>query len=399
MRRARELLAAVALGALALALPAAPSAAGAHQAQGPSSERGMASAPLVPAPSSGAEQLAVERALSWLAERQQADGSWLARIGYKLNNDYQVDYVQGRDGSEFAPHVGVSALAGLAFLASGDQPGRGRHGERIERALDYVLACTQDDGFITHNKTRMYSHAFATLFLAEVYGMTWRADVRVKLQKAIDFIVQSQNEEGGWRYVPMAPDSDMSIVVCQILALRAARNIGIHVPRSTVDRAARYVVDSSITDDDIGPGLRGFSGRSELGAFRYQKGGGSRSSLPLAAAGVTALHGLGIYSNDRIRLGLDYIHRNHDGFNFQYGRQSPGHYFFWYGHYYAVQAMYTAGGSDWEVYSSKVVNQLLDMQLPDGSFPSRVGPGPTFATAMALLALQIPYRYLPIFQR
>jgi len=397
MKRVQVLLAASALGALAFALPSARTGLRAQDAEPQAPER--SAAPLVPAPSSGPEQIAVERALNWLAAQQQGDGSWLAKIGYKLNNDYQVDYVQGRDGSEFAPHVGVSALAGLAFLASGDQPGRGRHGERIERALDYVLSCAQDDGFITHNKTRMYSHAFATLFLAEVYGMTWRADVRVKLQKAIDFIVQSQNEEGGWRYVPMAPDSDMSIVVCQILALRAARNIGIQVPRSTVDRAARYVVDSSITDDDIGPGMRGFTGRSELGAFRYQKGGGSRSSLPLAAAGVTALHGLGIYSNDRIRLGLDYIHRNHDDFNFQYGRRSPGHYFFWYGHYYAVQAMYTAGGSDWEVYSSKVVNQLLDMQLADGSYPSRVGPGPTFATAMALLVLQIPYRYLPIFQR
>ena len=76
----------------------------------------------------------------------------------------------------------------------------------------------------------MYSHAFASLFLAEIYGMTHRQDVRTKLQAAVDFIVRSQNAEGGWRYVPLARESDMSIVVCQVLALCAARNIGIRVP-------------------------------------------------------------------------------------------------------------------------------------------------------------------------
>jgi prenyltransferase beta subunit len=97
----------------------------------------------------------------------------------------------------------------------------------------------------------MYSHAFATLFLAEVYGMTHRAEVREKLQKAVDFIVNSQNAEGAWRYEPYAAESDMSIVVCQVIALRAARNIGIRVPKSVVDRAARYVVDSAVTEDSL----------------------------------------------------------------------------------------------------------------------------------------------------
>ena len=39
------------------------------------------------------------------------------------------------------------------------------------------------------------------------------------------------------------------------------------------------------------------------------------------------------------------------------------------------------------------------MQNEDGSWPNRTGPGPAFGTAMAVLILEIPYRYLPIFQR
>ena len=49
----------------------------------------------------------------------------------------------------------------------------------------------------------MYSHAFATLALAEIYGVTRRENVRDKLQAAVEFTVKSQNETGGWRYVPV----------------------------------------------------------------------------------------------------------------------------------------------------------------------------------------------------
>ncbi len=354
--------------------------------------RNFESEPLVVTP---AQRDAVDAGLAWLAAQQNDNGSWTAKIGYKLNNEYRF--------TGEGPHVGVTSLACMAFLAGGHLPGRGDYGAVVERGLDFVLSCVDDDGFVTHLDTRMYSHAFATLFLAEIYGMTHRQDVRKKLQKAVDFIVTTQNQEGGWRYVPFAPESDMSIVVCQVLALRAARNIGIRVPKSTVDRAAQYVVDSAIGDHGGNSRFRANIFGNEIGAFRYQRGGGSRSSFPLTAAGVTALHGVGIYSDEAIRQGLDYMRRNLDDFNHHYGRRESGHYFFWYGHYYAVQAMYTAGNSGhtnyWEPYFDTMRDLLLNMQDPQGYWPNRTGPGTTFGTAMAVLILEIPYRYLPIFQR
>jgi len=336
---------------------------------------------------------AVDRGLEWLAEHQNADGSWTAKVGYKLNSDY-------KDTGE-AGHVGVTALAGTAFLAGGHVPDRGKYADVVARALDFVLNSVQEDGYVTRSGTRMYSHAFATLFLAEVCGMTHRADVRFKLQRAVDFIVDTQNAEGGWRYAPFSPDSDMSIVVCQAMALRSARNIGIRVPHSTIDRATNYVIDSAITEESSQRGFHGIYA-DEIGAFHYQRGKGSRSSFPLTAAGVTALHGLGNYSDESIRRGLDYLRRNLAGFN-QLGRKEGGHYFFWYGHYYGVQAMYTAGNAHqvnyWEPYFEEVRSELLALQLADGSWPNKVGPGPAFGTAMGVLILEIPYRYLPIFQR
>ncbi len=335
------------------------------------------------------QEQAVERGLLWLSDTQASDGSWAATIGFKLNNSYKTTATN-------KGHVGVTALAGMAFLAGGHLPGRGQYGDNVERALDFVLSCVQEDGYITYSGTRMYSHAFATLFLAEIYGMTHREDVRLKLQKSVDFIVKSQNSEGGWRYVPLARESDMSIVVCQVLALRAARNIGIRVPKSTIDRAANYVVESAVTSSSSG----GFSHpayQNEVGTFHYQKESHSRSSFPLTAAGVTALHGLGIYSDELIRKGIDYLNVEIDPFNRRWG--SRGHYFFWYGHYYGVQAMYTQGGRDWQNYFTRLRTFLIDTQQSDGSWRNSEGPGAAFSTATAVLILEIPYCFLPIFQR
>jgi squalene cyclase len=330
---------------------------------------------------------AVDRGLAWLAERQESNGCWIADVGFKLNEDFSVT---GRQKG----HLGVTALAGMAFLAGGHLPGRGKYGAVVERALDYVLSCVSEDGYIFANGSRMYDHAFATLFLAEICGMTHREDVQRALQKAVDFIVRSQNKEGGWRYEPYARESDMSIVVCQVIALRSARNIGIRVPKTTVDMAARYVVDSAVTQDYQRNGYFG----NDPGTFCYQRDRSSRTSFALTAAGVTALHGLGIYSDELIKKGLNYLASEQERFNSaDSGRK--GHYYFWYGHYYGVQAMYTAGSPYWEPYFENLRSTLLRMQSNDGSWPNSVGPGPAFGTSVAVLILEIPYRFLPIFQR
>ncbi|NUP98105.1 MAG: terpene cyclase/mutase family protein [Planctomycetaceae bacterium] len=339
---------------------------------------------------------AVERGLEWLASQQVKEGSergsWIAQIGYKLITGYKFT-------SADKGHVGVTAMAGMAFLAGGHLPGRGKYGRNVEDALEFVLKAVQTDGYVTHSGSRMYSHAFATLFLAEVYGQTHRQDIRGKLQLAVDFIVHSQNSDGGWRYEPYAQESDMSIVVCQVMALRAARNIGIRVPKSTIDMAAKYVVDSAVTEESLTRSFGGFGGRNEVGSFHYQKNDGSRSSFPLTAAGVTALYGAGVYSDQSIDDGIRYLRSRLAQFNFETGRNAGGHYFFWYGHYYGVQAMYTAGSDDWESYFATVRDEILRMQNSDGSWPNAVGPGPALGTAAAVLILEIPYRYLPIFQR
>ena len=260
----------------------------------------------------------------------------------------------------------------------------GEYGEQVEKGLQYVLQNVGENGFIAANGSRMYSHAFATLFLAEVYGMTGMSDVRSGLKRSVGLIVQAQNEQGGWRYLPGADDADMSITVCQVMALRAAHNSGIHVPKGTIDNAIRYVLDSY---DDT------------YDAFAYQartgrgRGGRSRTSFALTAAGVTALYGAGVYDDPKITDGLEYMM---DNLPARYEAESTFDYY--YGMYYATQAAFQRGGDYWHRWHKRVWRDVIALQhRGEGNWRDLVGPN--YATAMACIILQIPYQYLPIFER
>lgn len=352
----------------------------------------LLAAPQAPDPNLLPEEVlgSARRGLAWLAAHQEADGAWRGDVGYKLEDGYQV---WNRD----AEHVGVTALAGMAFLSGGHVPGRGEYGAVVEKALDWLIKQVRPDGYVSANETRMYSHAFATLFLAEAYGLSERDDLRPALQRAVDLIVASQNEDGGWRYQPHVADADMSVAACQVMALRAARNIGAQVPVSTVERAVGYVRRSAVREAD--PTWSTYQMGNRPGAFRYQPQYNSRASFALTAAGITILNGAGVYADSDIDRGLQRLEEDLAFFTRMHGSQGGGHYFFYYGHYYAVQAFHIAGGDRYRNYLATIQRELLRMQAEDGSFPNRVGPGPAYGTATACLILQIPMEYLPIFQR
>jgi hypothetical protein len=302
---------------------------------------------------------AIDRGLSVLAQRQDEDGSFRSG-GYSRN-------------------VAICALAGMAWMAGGNTPGRGPYGGNVERCIDFILANTQESGFINVTNASshgpMYGHGFATLFLAECYGMTMRADIREKLSKAVQLIVNTQNNEGGWRYQPVRHDADISVTICQVMALRAARNAGLFVPRATVDRCTDYVKRSQNGD----------------GGFMYMIQGG-QSAFPRSAAGVVALYSAGIYEGPEVEKGLAYLMGYLPQAN-EFNRES--HYF--YGHYYAVQAMWHAGGEHWSKWYPAVRDALVARQAEDGSWSDAICV--EYGTAMACIVLQMPNNYLPIFQR
>ncbi len=304
---------------------------------------------------------AITKGLAWLASRQHDDGSF------------------GSD--DYRGNAAVTALAGMAMLAGGSSPNRGTHGSHLSLAVDYLLSRTQESGFISDAESAshgpMYGHGFATLFLAECYGMSLRPELREKLNKAVDLIVNTQNEEGGWRYYPQRLDADISVTICQVMALRAARNAGLFVPNETIDRCIEYVKKSQNAD----------------GGFRYMLNEGRESAFPRSAAGVVALYSAGIYEGPEIDKGLEYLMQFLPS-----GDVNRRENYFFYGHYYAVQATWQAGGEYWARWYPAIREELLSRQQPNGAWSS-LTICPEYATSMSLLVLQLPENLLPIFQR
>lgn len=325
---------------------------------------------------------AIQRGLDFLARRQEPNGAYVDGIGRKVNNTYLATV---------GPHVGVTALAGMAFLSNGSTPGRGPYGRQVQGCVDFVKNCVNAQGFITNQDSRMYSHAFATLFLAEVYGMAPSQDVLQALRRSARLIVTSQNEQGGWRYQPGAKDSDISITVCQVQALRAANNVGVQVPRETIEAAMSYVKRSYVG--------QAASFQNQPGGFWYQVHENfplrpSRTSFALTGAGVTALYGAGEYDGPEIRGGLRFLF---DPKQRPRARDMDDTFDYFYGHYYAVQAFFQAGEPYWSQWFPSLRDEIVAGQKPDGRWQDLVGPN--YATSMACIILQIPYRYLPIFER
>jgi hypothetical protein len=188
-------------------------------------------------------------------------------------------------------------------------------------------------------------------------------------------IVNTQNEDGGWRYQPVRREADISVTICQVMALRAARNAGLHVPPETIDKTIEYVKKSQNAD----------------GGFMYMISGG-QSAFPRSAAGVVALYSAGIYDGPEVERGLAYVmdYLPHGG-----GFNRESHYF--YGHYYAVQAMWIKGGNYWREWFPAVRDELIARQRADGSWVDSICQ--EYGTAMACIIMQIPNNYLPIFQR
>jgi uncharacterized protein YfaS (alpha-2-macroglobulin family) len=229
----------------------------------------------------------------------------------------------------------------------------------------------------------MYEHGLSTLACAEMYGMDPDPKLETRLRKAVDLIVKVQSPSGGWRYAPMPGDQDLSVTVMQIVALRAANNAEIEVPAGTIDKAVAYVKTCA----------------APTGGFGYQ---GPGAGAQTTAAGIISLQLLGRYDDSSIAPALDVLNK------FPVQWQSPQVNYFYYFHYYAIQAQYQAGGASWNEWHPRVRELFLEKQAADGSWElppgdseteANVGPNRIYSTAMASLILEIYMHFLPAYQR
>ena len=304
----------------------------------------------------------VTKSLEYLAIQQRPDGAW--------------------DGNN-APN----ALALLAFMGAGHVPGRGPYRDVLEKGKRFILRTQNEQGVFVPQRNAgsgpMYQQGLATLAMAELYGMDPDPELETKLRKAVDLLIRCQSPKGGWRYQPNPSDQDLSVTVMQIMALRAANNAEIPVPAATIEKAVNYV--RSCADPK--------------GGYGYQ---GPSRKPPTSAAGIVSLQLLGYYDDPTVSKGLEYL----STLPVEWGTGGSITYWYYF-HYYAIQANYQAGGQRWADWHPRIRELLLEKQNDDGSWDlpggsegaNVVGVNKVYWTSMATLVLEIYMHFLPAYQR
>lgn len=289
------------------------------------------------------------RGLRYLASSQKEDGSWDHRVGTE---------------------PGVVGLAVMAFLAHGEDPNHGPYAENINRGIDFIIKQQKtSNGYLGGS---MYSHGFATLALAEAYGMHQDTRIAPTLEKAVNLILSAQkrNPKNGWRYSPDATTSDTSVAGCQIVALYAAQNAGVPVPSTALEKANKY--------------MRRCRGRD--GGYGYQSTMGDRPTLTaigLLCESLAKQHQTKGYKASTKYLTQKLNHRER-------------HYAYYF-EYYMAQALFHSDEEVWQKWNEKNTRYLSTIQGTNGSFPGNNGEA--FSTAAALLSLALNYRLLPIYEK
>jgi hypothetical protein len=326
-------------------------------------------------PADRASRRALEEGLSWLADRQRstADGA-LPPIGAQ--------------STRWAP-VGVTALGSLAFLAAGSPPARGPYGSEVAEMVNFLSnladmrSNSETHGAIERqgdSVSRAHGHGYATLVLAQAYGMSPKSErLERVLKAAVARIEGSQGAEGGWGY-QMAVEAfhEGSITIAHVQALRAARNVGIAIDDEVVARAEDYVRRL----------------QKEDGTFRY-KLDDDRSSIALTAAAISTLNATGTYDDPAIQSGIDAIFRGLDRNQADQKEED----FPLYMRLYLAQALWQLSDpAPFERWWEKELKTIVRTQRADGSWGGSEY-GDCYATAINCLALAIPEGVLPIFQR
>ena len=295
-----------------------------------------------------------------------------------------------------------TAMGLMVLLASGEDPNFGPYRGPIRRAIR-VLLNEQDAGvgYIggAGGNPSMYHHGFAMLGLAEAYGVVddrglWsepgaeggKGQGR-SIGKALELAVRAavtankKNRTGGWHYGPEMTSADASVSGAVLMGLLAARNAGIEVPDETIDRAIKYYVSMTGGDGNVGysggPG-NGTEATTSIGVLVFSIA--RRHALPQYKQAVAYLEKA---SSRAPRAANQMLDPRGGGSSYE--------------HYYRAQALFQCDVQAWEKWNTGLVKTLKAMQAKDGSFSMSYGA--EVDTPLALLALAVNYKFLPVYER
>lgn len=315
---------------------------------------------------------AVLAALNWLQREQQADGSW-------------------KGSKEIATPM-LTSLALLVYLGHGETPAAAVYGPGVRKALDWLLADQEENGWFKGRDDRNYTHPIAALALAEAYGLTLDPDIKAAAEKAVVLIVKGQHPSGGFSYnLDKAMRDDTSYMCWCAQALAVARMVKLEVPG--LDRAIEKAVFAMRQNADPAGGF----GESSPG----------RTSV--SGAGVVGLQFLGTPRAPEVQKTLQLLATNTFSAASEEALPFPGASRF-YASWNLTQARFQAGDESFRAWNKSLARELTGSQTHQrglltkwvdlGRWERRGASDPKEVviqdTCFATLMLEVYYRYLPM---
>ena len=308
-------------------------------------------------------ETAVGRALRWLKDHQNPDGSWAP-----------------------SSPAAMTGLCLLAFLSHGETPQSKEFGMTVQKAMQYL-----SDRMVAANGgilEREYSHGIAAYALSEGYGMTKIPFLKPAMEAGLKTIVDGQQSRGGWDY-GYKKDArwDLSVAGWQIQAMKAGFIAGAEVPGllEGIEKSISFLKKVAYKD----------------GRFGYSDPGAG--SPGMTGVGALCLQLVGEGSCQEVKNSTKWISEN-----VVVAWDKAGGGTTTYGWYYTTQAMFHAGQSYWKKWNDVFSDELIKNQKPDGHWDAppplkgqKVESGgydPYMNTAFCCLMLQVYYRYLPTYK-
>lgn len=331
----------------------------------------------------------LERAIAWLVDNQSPSGSWQ------------------RDDTTHP--VGTSALALLALIGDGHTPVGGAHQAKVVQGLVWLRAqqnATTGRVGAGPLEPYIYDHAVATIVLAEAYGYERTPEARAALQRAVEFCQSARNPYGAWRYrVPPTGDNDTSVTTWMMIALLAARDVGLQIDEAALENARAFY-------DEVTDPVSGRSGYRTRGG-RSARAQGTMESFPVEkseALTAAALMGRVFTFDEREpdkntealwELQSNLLQKRLPEWN---ERDGSIDLYYWY---HGTYAMFQLGGKPWKAWNTALKEALTTSQRQDGAAGGSWDPecawgfvgGRVYSTALCALMLEVYFRYPQVLKR
>jgi hypothetical protein len=170
----------------------------------------------------------VREALDWFCRAQESDGSWSP----------------ARWGGDPRFEVALTALPMLAILSAPDEMTPQRTAV-IDKAKRYLLShCDEKGRFGPTFYGSSYSQGIATLALLSSYQQQPDADIKLVLHRALDVIISQQQVTGCWG-AGAAGQSDVTVTLWQVEALKAAQALGWDDVQPHLSLASKWLAQQS----------------------------------------------------------------------------------------------------------------------------------------------------------